>query len=61
MFYIELYLLRHRTYDERPQNLNLTPLEVRQERGDLIQLYKIENGINKVNWVDEYERGAPKR
>ena len=26
-----------------------------------MQFYKIENGIKKVNWVDEYERGAPRR
>ena len=34
-------------------HLNLTSLEVKRERGDL---YKIENGINKVNWVNKYER-----
>ena len=47
------YLLKHLTYEERLQNLNLTSLEVRRVKGDLIQLYKIESGINKVNLVDE--------
>ena len=55
------HLLRHLTNDERLQNLNITTLKVRQERVDLIQIYKIENGTNRVNWEDEYERGAPRR
>ena len=36
-------------------------LKIRRERGDLTQIYKIDNDTNKVNWVDEYERGAPRR
>ena len=55
------HLLKHLTYEERLHNLNLTSLEARRERGDLIQLYKIESGINKVNWVEDYERSESKR
>ena len=40
---------KHLIYDERLQNLNITSLEVRREKGHLIQLYKIETSINKVN------------
>ena len=55
------HLLKHLTYEERLHNLNLTSLEARRERGDLIQLYKIESGINKGNWVEDYERSALRR
>ena len=55
------HLLRHLTYEERLHNLNLTTLEVRRKRGDLIQQYKIESGTNKVNWANQYERGVPRR
>ena len=51
-------LLRHLTYEERLYNLNLTTLEVRKNRGDLIQQYKIESRINKVSWANQYERGV---
>ena len=30
--------------------IDLTTLEKRRERGDLIQFYKINNGSNKINW-----------
>ena len=49
------YLGKHLTDEERLQNINLESQEVRRERGDLIQLHKIESGINKVNWVEDYE------
>ena len=55
------HLLKHLTYEERLHNLNLTSLEARRVRGDLIQLHKIESGINKVNSVEDYERSAPRR
>ena len=55
------HVLKHLTYEERFQNLNLMSLEVRRERDDIIQLNIIESGINKVNWVKDYERSAPRR
>ena len=33
--------IRHLTYERRLVNLNLTTLEIRRTRGDLIQKYKI--------------------
>ena len=38
------------TYDERLKYLNLHSLKGRRNRGDLIQLYKIYNGIDDVNF-----------
>ena len=35
-------------YDERLKTLHLTDLETRRNRGDLIQTYKILNGLEKV-------------
>jgi ribonucleases P/MRP protein subunit RPP40 len=43
--------LRKRPYDERLSLLNLTTLENRRQRGDMIQLYKIFNGLEKVDLV----------
>ena len=42
--------LRHLNYESRLANLELTSLEARRDRGDLIQFYKIAKGRNKVNW-----------
>ena len=36
------------TYPERLKKLSLPSLEYRRERSDLIQVYKILNGIDKV-------------
>lgn len=35
---------------------NLTTHEVRRERGDLIQFYKIVHGLEEVTWVKEMRR-----
>ena len=43
------------------QNLKLTSLKVRRERGDRIRLHKKVSVMNKVNWVDDYERDAQRR
>jgi hypothetical protein len=37
-------------YEERLKRLNLTSLEERRVRGDLIQQFKIVNGYDKVKW-----------
>ena len=42
--------LRHLNYESRLANLGLTTLEVRRERGDLIQFFKILKGHNNVSW-----------
>ena len=42
--------LRHLNYESRLANLGLTTLEVRRDRGDLIQFFKILKGYNIVNW-----------
>ena len=38
-------------YESRCANLELTSLEVRRNRGDLIEMYKIANGIDKIDWT----------
>ena len=40
--------LRGMRYEDRLKELNLTTLERRRERGDMIQTYKILRGIDKV-------------
>jgi len=49
--------LKGMTYIDRLKRLDLTTLEKRRERGDLIQLYKITRGIDQVNWVNEPRLG----
>ena len=36
------------TYEDRLREMGLTTLQDRRERGDLITLYKIVNGIEKL-------------
>ena len=37
-------------YEMRLKNLNLTTLETRRIRGDLIEVYRIMNGIEAIDW-----------
>ena len=37
------------TYEARLKRLNLTTLEIRRIRGDLIEVYRILNGLEKIN------------
>ena len=39
-------------YNKRLELLNLTTLEERRKRGDLINYFKITNGLNKVEWFN---------
>lgn len=41
---------RSLSYAERLEKMNLTTLQERRIRGDLIQVFKIQRGIDKVNW-----------
>ncbi len=43
--------LRNLSYFDRLKALDLTTLEHRRERGDLIQYFKIHHELNIVNWI----------
>ena len=44
--------IKDKSYDERLGILNLQNLEDRRLRGDLIQTYKLVNGVEKINLVN---------
>ena len=52
------YKLRNSEYEERLVEWDLTTLEKRRERGDLIQMYKLEEGVEVVEWQEEQPRGV---
>ena len=41
--------MKHLSYEDHLIKLNLTTLERRRERGDIIQTYKIMHGLSDVN------------
>ena len=41
--------LREKSYEERLEELNLYPLEVRRVRGDIIEVFKILNGLEDID------------
>jgi hypothetical protein len=41
---------RNRPYCERLKTMGLTSHEIRRHRGDLIQQYKLANGLDRVTW-----------
>ena len=41
--------LKHLSYDDRLRTLNLPSLEHRRRRGDMLQTFKILNGIDRVD------------
>ena len=40
------------SYEQRLANLKLTTLELRRDRGDLIQVFKIVHGFDKLKFDD---------
>jgi hypothetical protein len=44
---------RNLDYEQRLKVFNLQTLENRRVRGDLIQQYKLNNGLEKINWVND--------
>ena len=42
--------MRNLPYEIRLKKINLTTLEVRRIRGDLIEVYKILNGFENIDW-----------
>lgn len=44
-------IIRDLTYESRLEYLGMTTLEQRRERGDLLQFYKINCGLNSLDWV----------
>ena len=50
--------LKNLPYEERLRKLELTTLEKRRERGDLIQMYKIINGLEEVHLTKELNFAA---
>ena len=42
--------MRHLPYEERLKIWGLTTLEERRLRGDLIQMFKVLNGLEIINW-----------
>ena len=45
--------LRKKPYQDRLGIFNLTSLEIRRERGDLIEFYKITKGFEEINWQEK--------
>ena len=46
--------LRRKPYELRLKKLQLTNLEIRRQRGDLIQYYKVVNRLDKIRWSKEH-------
>ena len=45
--------LKKKSYVDRLKALKLTTLEIRRKRGNLIEFYKILNGLENVSWKNE--------
>ena len=48
------------SYEKRLQVLGLTKLEERRRRGDLILKYKLEKGLELINWLVQPLCAAPR-
>ena len=45
--------LKDQDYNFRLDRMGLTTLETRRNRGDIIELYKLERGTDKINWTKD--------
>jgi ribonuclease P/MRP protein subunit RPP40 len=52
--------LKHLTYEERLKRLNLTTLEDRRTRGDMIEMFKLTKKLETVNWHVEPNTFVPR-
>ena len=51
-----MLVLRKYEYEERLKKLRLTTLETRRKRDDLIQFYKVLNGLDHIEWKRRPEK-----
>ena len=52
--------IKNLNYESRLKSLGLTTLKERRVRGDLIQKFKIEKGLDVVEWANEPIKSAPR-
>ena len=48
--------IKTKRYEDRLKIMRLTTLVTRRKRGDLIQLFKILNGLDRVEWNNELSK-----
>ena len=48
--------IKKKCYEYRLAEMELTTLETRRKRGDLIQFFKIINGIDQVKWKNKLDK-----
>ena len=48
--------IKKKRYEDRLKIMRLTTLVTRRKRGDLIQLFKILNGLDRVEWNNELSK-----
>ena len=48
------------SYEERLTKMNLMKLELRRTRGDLIQMFKVRNNSDTINWCSPLNWSAPR-
>ena len=46
--------MRKKPYELRLKKFQLTNLEIRRQRGDLIQYHKVINGLDKIRWSKDH-------
>ena len=51
--------LRNEGYEDGFKILRVTTLETRRKRGDLIQFYKLLNGLEHINWKNNPDKNGP--